>query len=119
VRVHVTPHKVFGRAGNDLTVTVPVTYPELTLGTNLSVPTLEGSVSVKVPPGTSNGRTMRVRGKGIVKRDGVTGDLLVTLQVAVPSHLSAEAKQALETYAAATAEHDPRAALNESLGRKG
>jgi molecular chaperone DnaJ len=117
VRVHVTPHKVFGRNGNDLTVTVPVTFSELALGTTLSVPTLAGSVSVKVPPGTSNGRTMRVRGKGIVKRDGTTGDLLVTLQVAVPTHLTAEAQQALENYAAATADHDPRASLNELLGR--
>ena len=83
--MHVTPHAVFGRSGNDLTITVPVTFPELALGTTLDVPTLDGKVSLRVPPGTASGRVLRVRGKGIAKRDGQTGDLLVTLQVAVPA----------------------------------
>lgn len=116
VVVHVNPHRVFGRSGHDLTITVPVTFPELTLGTTLSVPTLDGKVSVKVAPGTSSGRTLRVRGKGVGRKDGTSGDLLVTLQVAVPSKLDGKAVEALQAYARATADHDPRADLDNLLG---
>ena len=116
VLVHVTPHPVFGRSGDDLTVTVPVSFPELVMGTTLTVPTMDGpnsdgTVKLKVPPGTANGRTLRVRGKGIAGRHGRTGDLLVTLQVAVPAKLDGEAKDALEAYARATAGENPRAEL--------
>jgi molecular chaperone DnaJ len=111
VLVHVTPHPVFGRSGDDLTVTVPVSFPELVSGTTLTVPTMDGSVKLKVPPGTSSGRTLRVRGKGITRRDGRSGDLLVTLQVVVPTKLDRKAKDALDSYAKATAGDDPRADL--------
>ena len=84
VTVHVKPDKVFGRDGDDLTVTVPVSFHELALGTTLSVPTLEGKVGVRVPKGTSDGRILRVRGRGVPKRSGGHGDLLVTVKVAVP-----------------------------------
>ncbi|RRO13635.1 molecular chaperone DnaJ [Saccharopolyspora rhizosphaerae] len=117
VVVHVSGHKVFGRSGDDLTITVPVTFPELALGTTLTVPTLDGKVSLKVPAGTSSGRTFRVRGKGVGKKSGGNGDLLVTLQVAVPSKLDEEATEKLQEYAEATADHDPRSELNELLGR--
>jgi molecular chaperone DnaJ len=117
VRVHVAPHPVFGRTGDDLTVTVPVTFPELALGTTLAVPTLDSRVSVKVHPGTASGRILRVRGKGIERRDGRKGDLLVTLQVAVPARLDGKAEEALRAYAEATAGHDPRAELDELLGK--
>ncbi|HEY0501554.1 MAG TPA: molecular chaperone DnaJ [Kutzneria sp.] len=117
VRVHVTPHAVFGRSGDDLTVTVPVTFPELALGTTLTVPTLDSSVNVKVHPGTASGRILRVRGKGIERRDGRKGDLLVTLQVAVPARLDGKAEEALKAYAEATADHDPRAELDALLGK--
>ena len=119
VRVHVNPHQFFGRSGNDLTLTVPVSFAELALGTTLTVPTLEGKVTLKVPAGTASGRILRAKGKGIAKRDGKTGDLLITLQVAVPNNMDAEAKVALEAYAAATAQHDPRAELNALLESKG
>ncbi len=117
VVVHVSSHRVFGRSGDDLTITVPVTFPELALGTTLTVPTLDGKVSLKVPAGTGSGRTFRVRGKGVGKKDGSSGDLLVTLQVAVPSKLDEKAAEALADYAKATADHDPRRDLNELLGR--
>ena len=82
VRVHVTPHPVFGRSGYNLTVTVPVTFPELALGAEIKVPTHRGAaVSVRVPPGTPNGRTFRVRGKGVRRKDGTAGALLVTVEV--------------------------------------
>jgi molecular chaperone DnaJ len=118
VRVHVTPHPVFGRAGNDLTLKAPVTFTELALGTTLEVPTLEGKVALRVAPGTATGRVLRVRGKGVVKKDGQAGDLLVTLQVAVPSTMDDRAKAALEEYAAATANHDPRPELTALLSER-
>lgn len=82
--VHVRPDKIFGRDGDDLTVTVPVSFTELALGSTLSVPTLDGTVGVRVPKGTADGRILRVRGRGVPKRSGGSGDLLVTVKVAVP-----------------------------------
>jgi molecular chaperone DnaJ len=111
VTVHVRPDKVFGRDGDDLTVAVPVSFHELALGTTLSVPTLEGKVGVRVPKGTSDGRILRVRGRGVPKRSGGHGDLLVTVKVAVPPNLEGEAAEALEAYAKAerASGFDPRA----------
>ncbi len=114
VTVHVTPHRLFGRSANnadDLTLTVPVTFPELALGSTVTVPTLDGNtVSLRVPPGTRSGRTFRVRGRGVQKKNG-TGDLLVTVEVAVPARLSDAAQSALQSYAEATKGDDPRAHL--------
>ena len=87
VRVHVRAHELFGRKGDDLTLTVPVTFPEATLGTTVRVPTMDGAVTLKIPAGTASGRTFRVRGRGVPKRSGGTGDLLVTVEVAVPKNL--------------------------------
>jgi len=111
VTVHVRPDKVFGRDGDDLTVTVPVSFTELALGTTLSVPTLDGKVGVRVPKGTTDGRILRVRGRGVPKRSGGTGDLLVTVKVAVPPNLEGAAQEALEAYAVAerSSGFDPRA----------
>ena len=112
VRIHVTPHPVFGRRGDNLTVTVPVSIPEAALGGTIKVPTLGGpAVTMKLPAGTANGLTMRARGKGAVRKDGTRGDLLVTVEVAVPPKTEGEAKEALEKYREATAAEDPRAAL--------
>jgi molecular chaperone DnaJ len=109
VRVHVTPHPVFGRSGHNLTVNVPVTFPEAALGAEVKVPAHRGApVSVRIPPGTPNGRTFRVRGKGVRRQDGTNGDLLVTVQVQVPQHLSVKARQALESFREVTAAEDPR-----------
>ncbi len=111
VLVHVRPHKVFGRKGDHLTVTVPVTFAEAALGAEISVPTLDdGPVRLKVPAGTPNGRTFRVRGRG-VKGGATDGDLLVTVEVEVPTHLSEEAKAALADYQAKAGGGDPRAHL--------
>jgi molecular chaperone DnaJ len=113
VKVHVTPHRLFGRSernADDLTLTVPVTYPELVLGSTITVPTLDSTVSLKVPAGTTSGRTFRVRGRGVAKK-ATTGDLLVTVEVAVPARLSDAAQSALQSYAEATKGDDPRAGL--------
>ncbi|MDG4761019.1 molecular chaperone DnaJ [Micromonospora sp. WMMD710] len=99
VHVKVRPDDLFGRTGDDLTLTVPVTFAEAVLGTDLRVPTLDGAVTLRVPPGTPSGRVLRARGKGVVRRDGQAGDLLVTLDVVVPSRLSDEARAALEAFA--------------------
>jgi molecular chaperone DnaJ len=103
VLAHVKSDSLFGRSGDNLTVTVPVTFPEAALGTELRVPTLDGSVGVRVPPGTPSGRTFRVRGRGGPKRDGSgQGDLLVTVDVVVPQELSEEARKALADFDAAS-----------------
>jgi molecular chaperone DnaJ len=114
VLVHVNPDQLFGRSErnpDDLTLRVPVTYPELALGTTLTVPTLDGKVSLKVPPGTASGRTFRVRDRGVRRANGTSGDLLVTVEVAVPRQLDEEATAALRTYAESTKSFDPRAGL--------
>ncbi|MDG3010136.1 molecular chaperone DnaJ [Rhodococcus sp. D2-41] len=111
VTVHVTPDPVFGRTGDDITLMVPLGFSELALGTTVSVPTLDGRVGVKVPAGTADGRTLRVRGRGVPKRGGGAGDLLVTVKAAVPPKLDDAATEALELYAKAERESgfDPRA----------
>lgn len=109
---HVKPHPVFGRIGDNLTVTVPVTFPEATLGAEVQVPTLKGMpVTVRIPPGTPNGRTFRVRGKGVTRRDGTPGDLLVTVDVLVPQNIDRKAREAIEEFRSATAGDDPRSDL--------
>jgi molecular chaperone DnaJ len=119
ITVHVQRHEVFGRKGDHLTLTLPVTYPEAALGTTVKVPTLDGPpVTVKIPAGTANGRVLRVRGKGVTKRDGSRGDLLITVEVVVPSTLSDEAKQALRSYAD-TAPESPRAHLESMVSTDG
>lgn len=99
VKVRVPRSTRFGRKGNDLTLTVPITYSEAALGTKIDVPTLNGGVKVKIPSGTSSGKTFRVRGKGIKPERGKSGDLLVTVQVAVPQKMSKEEKKLVEELA--------------------
>jgi molecular chaperone DnaJ len=112
VVVHVRPHPVFGRKGDNLTLAVPVTFTEAALGAEIEVPTLGGPpVKLRIPAGTPNGRTFRIRGKGVTKRDGSKGDLLVTVEVQVPSALNERARQALNNYAEAVGSVDPRAKL--------
>ncbi len=101
VLIKVREDSLFGRYGDDLTLAVPITFPEAVNGVDLTVPTLDGSVTVRVPPGTPSGRTLRVRGKGVPRRDGAPGDLLVTVDVVVPKDLPESARQALVEYAQA------------------
>lgn len=100
VRVHVGSHELFGRKGDDLTLRVPITFSEAALGTKLRIPTLDGSVTVKVPPGTESGKTFRVRGRGAPKAKGAHGDLHVKVDIWVPSKLSRTQKKMLEDFAA-------------------
>jgi molecular chaperone DnaJ len=110
VRVHTAGHPVFGRSGRDLTIDVPIRYTEAALGAQIPVPTLDGKVTVKIPPGTTSGTTFRVRGKGVATPKG-TGDLLVTVEVAVPAHPGDEERAALEALRAVEVQHDPRTHL--------
>ncbi len=120
VEVHVQPHPVFGRrTGHDVTLTVPITFPEAVLGGEIVVPAPDATtVTLRIPPGTKSGRTLRVRGKGGLKRDGSRGDLLVTVEVAVPQRVDAEASQALRAYADATNGDDPRVGLIEQARKE-
>ena len=106
--VTVRKHPVFEREGLNLKFKLPVTFTEAVLGATVEVPTLGGStVKLKVQPGTPSGRVMRVKGRGIKTSKG-TGDLLAEVQVAVPSHLSAEAQEALEAFQKVEPQENPR-----------
>jgi molecular chaperone DnaJ len=110
--VSIESHPLFGRSGDDLTVTVPVTFAEAALGAQISVPAFDGtSVTLKLAPGTPSGRTLRVKGRGVQRKDGTSGDLLVTVSVSVPQKLDGAARDAVEAYAAATVGDDPREGL--------
>jgi molecular chaperone DnaJ len=109
VNVKVAAHPLFGRKGKDLTLTVPVTFAEAALGAEISVPTLEDPVKLKVPAGTRSGRTFRVRGRGVDNGKGI-GDLLATVEVAVPNKLSPAEREAIEAFAEAS-QDSPRAHL--------
>jgi molecular chaperone DnaJ len=114
VTVKVTPHRLFGRKADNLTLDVPVSFDELALGAEIKIPTLGGSaVTLKVPAGTPNGRTFRVRGRGAIKKDGTKGDLLATVQVQVPARLNNAAREAIAGYRAAGVDANLRANLFE------
>jgi molecular chaperone DnaJ len=111
VIVRVSSHPLFGRKGKDLTLAVPITYPEAALGADIIVPTLSGPpVTLRVPAGTRSGRTFRVKGKGVPAAKGA-GDLLVSVEVAVPSKLSGAERKAVEALQAASNGESPRAHL--------
>ncbi|MFC7590636.1 molecular chaperone DnaJ [Nonomuraea antimicrobica] len=112
IQTHVKPHAVFGRAGDNLTITVPVTFTEAALGAEIKVPTLKGMpVTLRIPTGTPNGRTFRVRGRGVTRKDGAKGDLLATVEVLVPKTLDDKSRELLTEFNTATAGDDPRAEL--------
>ncbi len=111
VQIAVRPHPVFTRDGLNLRVMVPVTFTEAALGATIEVPTLGGdTVKLRVAPGTPSGRVLRVKGRGVQTAKG-TGDLLAEVQVAVPSHLDDEAREALERFQELEPKENPRADL--------
>ncbi|MEY2814628.1 MAG: hypothetical protein RIS05_376 [Actinomycetota bacterium] len=108
ILLHVKPHPVFSRKAENILLTLPVTFVEATLGADIKVPTLDGEeVTVRLAPGTPNGRTLRVKGRGI-KKGSNTGDLLATIDVQVPQKIEGEAQDALKKFAEATSSHDVR-----------
>jgi molecular chaperone DnaJ len=108
IQLHVKPHPIFSRKGENLTITLPVTFAEAALGADIKVPTMAGDdVTVRIAPGTPNGRTLRVKGRGITK-GSTTGDLLVTVEVQVPQRVDGKALDALKTFAEETSTEDVR-----------
>jgi molecular chaperone DnaJ len=100
VYVHVKEHALFTRSGADVLCTVPVTYPQAVLGDQLEVPTLEGIVKMRLPPGTESGRVFRLRGKGMPVFGGVgKGDQLVKVVVEIPQEVSKRGRELLEELA--------------------
>jgi molecular chaperone DnaJ len=104
VHIRVAQSRLFGRKGNNLTLKVPITYSEAALGTKIDVPTLNGAVKVKIPSGTPSGKTFRIKGYGVQPENGRPGDLLVTVQVAVPTKVSREETKLLEALEEANGE---------------
>lgn len=124
INVAVSPHPVFGRDGDNLTVVVPIRFDEAVNGADIKVPVLDGpAVTIRIPAGTKTGAKFRARGKGVVRPEK-SGDLIVSVDIAVPKDLTAEAQKALNEFAAATQDFDPREELmrksgNLSNARKG
>jgi molecular chaperone DnaJ len=117
VTIKVRKHPVFTRDGDNVRVTVPVTIAEAILGATIKVPLLgEAPVKLKVSPGTPNGRTLRVKGKG-VQKPGKEGDLLATVEIAVPAHVSDKAKEFIEKFNSELPDEDPRADLITKAGQ--
>ena len=116
VTIKVKPHAVFTRDGDNIRVSVPVTFSEATLGATIEVPVLGGEpVKLKVAAGTPNGRTLRVKGKG-VQFGSRQGDLLATVEVMVPAHLPSKAKKLLEQFDAELPDENPRQDLISRAG---
>lgn len=112
IQTHVKAHAVFGRLGDNLSITVPVTFTEAALGAEIKVPILKGlPVTLRIPAGTPNGRTFRVRGRGVSRKDGTKGDLLASVEVIVPKTLDDKSRELLTEFNTATAGEDPRAEL--------
>ena len=111
ILLHVKPHAIFARKGENLTLTLPITFAEAALGADIKVPTMSGDdVTVRIAPGTSNGRTLRVKGRGITK-GSTTGDLLVSVDVQVPQRVDGKALEALKVFAQETSHENVRADL--------
>jgi len=110
VRVRAGKHPIFERSGADLKVTVPITFAEASLGADVTAPTLDGKVTLRIPPGTPTGKTFRVSGRGVTtpKRDG---DLLVTVEVQVPAEVAEDSRALLEQLRDLEADENPRAHL--------
>ena len=109
IHLNVKPHPIFTHKGENLLIGLPVTFSEAALGADIKVPTLSGEeVTVRLAPGTSNGRVLRIKGHGVKGANGV-GDLLVSVEVEVPQRLSSKAQKALEEFAAETSDEDVRA----------
>jgi len=108
VLVNVIPHPIFTRKGENLHISLPVSFLEAALGADISVPTIEGDeVKLRLASGTQNGKTLRVKGRG-VKKGVNAGDLIVMIEVQVPQRIDGKAKKALEDFAAATKDEDFR-----------
>jgi DnaJ-class molecular chaperone len=110
VEIEVAPHKLFTRKDDDIHVELPISLPEAVLGAKLDVPTPTGSVRMTVPKGTNTGRVLRLRGKGVARKDGSRGDEYVTLKIVLPEPLDPEIEEFARRWQAGQ-KHDPRRGL--------
>jgi len=116
INVAVSSHPVFGRDGDNLTVIVPIRFDEAVNGADIKVPVLDGpAVTIRIPAGTKTGAKFRARGKGVVRPEK-SGDLIVSVDIAVPKDLTPAAQKALAEFVSATAEFDPREELMRKSG---
>ena len=116
INVAVSPHPVFGRDGDNLTVTVPIRFDEAVNGADIKVPVLDGpAVTIRIPAGTKTGAKFRARGKGVVRPEK-SGDLIVSVDIAVPKDLNPAAQKALDEFVSATQDFDPREELMRKSG---
>ncbi|MDO4551305.1 MAG: J domain-containing protein [Planctomycetia bacterium] len=95
--IHITPHTSFTRQGNNLILKLPVKISEAVLGAKVSVPTPKGTVELRIPPGTSSGKKLRVKGRGVPGKNGADGDLLVEIMIVVPSHVTEAQQQVISS----------------------
>ncbi len=95
INVRVSPHPFFRRTGNRLDVTVPVTLAEALAGAKVDIPTPNGTISLTIPPGTSSGKRLRIKGQGIARKGATPGDLFAEIQIVLPADLAAADREAL------------------------
>ncbi|SJM54873.1 DnaJ C-terminal domain-containing protein [Gulosibacter sp. 10] len=108
LEVSVRPHPVFSRDGDNIEIAVPITFAEAVKGARIEVPTIDGgTVKLKVPPFSQSGKRMRVKGRGVETKKH-KGDMVVRLEVVVPSRLTREQEEALDAFIAASPADDPR-----------
>ncbi len=110
VTVHVIPHSLFRRDGDDIALTLPITIDEAILGGKVTAPTIDGPVSVTVPKGTSSGRILRLRGRGVPRANGSAGDALIELRIVAPPSIDAGLADYLAEWRKSHA-HDPRQSI--------
>lgn len=117
ISVHVKNHPLFSRDGNNLTIVMPIRFDEAVNGADIQVPVFDGKpVTIRIPAGTKTGAKFRARGKGVQKSDGQHGDLIVTVDIAVPTNISEKAKKALDDFAKNTANFNPREEIMRKAG---
>jgi len=98
VVLRVRPHPYFTRQGEDIILNLPLTVGEAALGTKIDVPTIDGKVSLSVPPGSSSGRRLRLRGRGVPSRSGTRGDQIVVVQIITPERPDSRSRELLEEF---------------------
>jgi len=109
--VNVLPHKFFVREGDDIYLTLPITYSEAALGASVEIPTIDGKAKVKIPPGTPSGKKLRLRNKGVPRPDGTRGDMYIEVKIVPPDTKDVKVRELLKNLT--KYEHNPREGLYE------
>ena len=115
IKLQVEPHKYFKREGNDLLLDVPISIQEAVLGAKIKVPTLDKMSTVTIPPGTSSGSKLRLRGKGVKPPKGKPGDLIIVIAVEVPKQVDKDSAELIEKFSSDNPQ-SPRDELYRGIG---